>query len=380
MNQRLNESLIGVPGGVLELQTPALILDEPQFDSNLAKMRDFCSAAHIGLRPHAKTHKCSQIAVRQINMGAVGICCAKVGEAEAMAAAGVDKILITSPVVSERTINRVLAMNRSSCDVIVVADNPDATQRLAGMASELDGEIGVLVDVDPGMHRTGVSSDGAAIALAQQIEDSPGLRFRGLQMYAGNLMHISSFDDRQRRSHEVMNRLSNLAGSLRDLNLEPEILTGGGTGTYDIDPDRHVLSDIQAGSYIFMDRQYLEVLDVKGHPLGFEPSLFVQTTVVSANHAGLATTDAGIKAFATDDQPPIIVSGAPHEATYSFQGDEHGAVRWNPRMNETLTVGSVVRTITPHCDPTVNLYDQIHVIRENTLIDIWEIDGRGRSA
>jgi D-serine deaminase-like pyridoxal phosphate-dependent protein len=172
-------------------------------------------------------------------------------------------------------------------------------------------------------------------------------------------------------------------GALKDLLAKSghaaHIISGGGTGTFDIDPDAHVLSELQVGSYIFMDKQYNDVWEKPGDRVPFEVSLFVQTTVISANRPGLATTDAGFKSFATDAGPPLLASGAPNGATYFFFGDEQGGITY-PRDGAMLTPGDIVTCIVPHCDPTVNLYDVYHCVRGDTLEAIWPIEARGKSA
>ncbi|MFK7914103.1 MAG: DSD1 family PLP-dependent enzyme, partial [Pseudomonadales bacterium] len=353
-NAPLNANLIGQAGSAAELQTPALVLDLDRFDANLATMTAHCKKSGIGLRPHSKTHKCIEIAKRQLAAGAVGICCAKLGEAEVMVHGGVGQVLITSPVVAPAGAERLMALNAVADDLLVVVDNPDNVRLLAAAAKRAGKPQSVLMDLDPGLHRTGIEPGPEALALAQQIADSPDLTFRGLQMYAGNLMHIHEFAERQTRSLAVMAALAQFRDQLIAQGLQCEILSGGGTGSFDIDPDAGVLNELQAGSYLFMDRQYNAIAPQHAsHP--FFTSLFVQTRVVSCNRKGLATTDAGLKAFATDDESPQIYEGGPQDAGYFFFGDEQGGLRW--RTEETVQLGDWVRAVTPHCDPTINLYD-----------------------
>jgi D-serine deaminase-like pyridoxal phosphate-dependent protein len=173
--------------------------------------------------------------------------------------------------------------------------------------------------------------------------------------------------------------LADFCRQLRNEGIPLEVLTGGGTGTFDIDPDARILTELQVGSYVFMDRQYNEVWEKSGKPPPFETSLFVQTTIISANRAGLATTDAGFKAFATDAGAPKIVGGAPASASYFFFGDEQGGIMYSPDERR-LNAGEVVSCAVPHCDPTVNLYDYYHLVRGDRLVAIWPIEARGRSA
>ena len=340
-------------------------------------MSTHCQKAGVALRPHAKTHKCSAVAKLQIEAGASGICCAKLGEAEAMQAAGVQDILLTSPVVTSSGIDRLLQLNESSASVVAVVDNPLNGEALNDAARKFSTPLKVLLDLDPGLHRTGIEPGPSAVKLAQQLSESAHLDFTGLQMYAGNLMHVAPFNERREQSIAVMEMLAAFRNELQQQGIACHITSGGGTGTFDIDPATGALDELQAGSYAFMDRQYNEIETRQSDHPAFFTSLFVQTTVVSTSHDNLVTTDAGLKAFATDDKPPQLHEGGPQDGRYFFFGDEHGGVRW--RTSEVLAIGDWMRVITPHCDPTFNLYDVVHVVDGDTLVDIWPIEARGRS-
>jgi len=374
----LNQDLIGVPGVAAKLQTPALVIDLDACERNLAAMAAHAARAGVALRPHAKTHKSAEIARRQIAAGARGVCCAKLGEAEALAAAGIDAILVTSPVVTDPGIARVMALNARISDLMVVCDNPGVAARLDAAARESGRKLKVVVDIDPGMGRTGIDA-ARAPALVAQVAQAQGLIWCGLQCYAGQVQHMESPNERRAASLEAMKMLGALRDTLAQAGHVPQIISGGGTGTFDIDPDAHVLTELQVGSYVFMDKQYNDVWEKPGERPPFETSLFVQTTVISANRDGLATTDAGYKSFATDAGPPLLASGAPPGATYFFFGDEQGGIVY-PRDGGKLSVGDVVRCVVPHCDPTVNLYDRYHAVRGDALEAIWTVDARGRSA
>jgi D-serine deaminase-like pyridoxal phosphate-dependent protein len=374
----LNEAMVGIAGGRARLQTPALVIDLDAFERNVAKMVAHAKKVGVGLRPHAKTHKSAEIARRQIAAGANGICCAKLGEAEALAAAGIDSILLTSPVVSDAGIARVIALNGRMRELILVCDNADVAGRIDAAAQVSEKKLKVLVDIDPGMSRTGIRSSNAP-ALVTQVVEARGLEFVGLQCYAGQAQHMESPNERRDASLQVMKELGALKDLLAKSGHAAHIISGGGTGTFDIDPDAHVLSELQVGSYIFMDKQYNDVWEKPGDRVPFEVSLFVQTTVISANRPGLATTDAGFKSFATDAGPPLLASGAPNGSTYFFFGDEQGGITY-PRDGAMLTPGDIVTCIVPHCDPTVNLYDVYHCVRGDTLEAIWPIEARGKSA
>jgi len=377
--QDLNRDLIGVPGGRAKLATPALVIDLDALERNIAAMAAHAKKAGVALRPHAKTHKCSQIARLQLAAGALGICCAKLGEAEALAEAGIDSILLTSPVVTERAMARVMALNAKIGELRVTCDNAAVAARLDEAARASGKTLRVVVDIDPGLGRTGIRPGEGALALVEQVAKSAHLEFAGLQCYAGQVQHMESPNERRSASLGALKELAELRDALKARGLAPKLLSGGGTGTFDIDPDAKTLTELQVGSYVFMDRQYNDVWTKPGDRPPFEPSLFVQTTVISANREGLATTDAGFKAFATDAGNPQIYSGAPEGANYFFFGDEQGGIFY-PSSNGKLSVGDVIQCIVPHCDPTVNLYDSFHCVRGDVLESIWDIEARGCSA
>ena len=380
MNEALAaaRNMIGEPGSRARLPTPALLLDLDAFERNVARMAEHCKVNGLGLRPHAKTHKSVTVAKAQIAAGALGICCAKLGEAEAMAAGGIESILITSPVVTPQGIGRLIALNAKLPDLMVVADNPVNVRALAAAAAEEKRVLKVLVDLDIGLHRTGIRPGEEATELAELLDAAEYLELAGLQAYGGHLMHIQDFAERREKSLAAMKVLGDQRDALRAAGLRCDIVTGGGTGTYNIDPEANVLTELQGGSYIFMDKQYHDVAMGDGASFPFETSLFVQMSVVSNNTRNLATTDAGFKSFSTDAEPPKLVSGAPEGADYFFFGDEQGGILLPDGAH--LPLGSVLTAMTPHCDPTVNLYDFYHVVRGDRLVDIWPIEARGRSA
>ncbi|MFN3934967.1 DSD1 family PLP-dependent enzyme [Parvibaculum sp.] len=372
------KALIGEPGSRSRIPTPALVLDLDAFERNVARMAEHCKVNGLGLRPHAKTHKSVTVAKAQIAAGALGICCAKLGEAEAMAAGGIESILITSPVVTAQGIERLMTLNAKLPDLMVVVDNPENARALAAAAAEYKRVLKVLVDLDIGLHRTGIRPGDDATELAELLDAAEYLELRGLQAYAGHLMHVHNFAERREKSLAAMKVLGDQRDALKAAGLCCDILTGGGTGTYNIDPEASVLTELQGGSYIFMDKQYHDVALGNGAGFPFETSLFVQMSVVSNNTKNLATTDAGFKSFSTDAEPPKLLSGAPEGAGYFFFGDEQGGILLPDGAR--LALGATLTAMTPHCDPTVNLYDAYHVVRGDVLVDIWPIEARGRSA
>lgn len=374
----VNEDLIGKPGSRAELATPALVLDLDAFERNVAKMADHCKRNGLSLRPHSKTHKSLDIARAQLAAGAVGQCCAKLGEAETMGEGGVESLIVTSPIVTARGIARAMALNAKISDLMLTVDNPENAKALAAAAKAAGKPLKVLVDLDPSLHRTGIAPGEPAMALAKQIHADDNLILRGLQCYAGQVMHIEDFATRREKSLVAMKTLGETRDAFKAAGLPCDICSGGGTGSFDIDPEAHVLTELQGGSYIFMDKQYNDVKAGNGASVPFETSLFVQMSVISNNTPGLVTTDAGFKAFSTDAEAPVLLSGAPEGAAYFFFGDEQGGIALPD--GGTLPLGASLTAITPHCDPTVNLYDCYHVVRDDTLVAIWPINARGKSA
>jgi D-serine deaminase-like pyridoxal phosphate-dependent protein len=376
-----NEALIGKPGSRALLDTPALCVDLDAMERNIAAMAEFCRDKGVALRPHAKTHKSVNIAARQIAAGAVGICCATVGEAEAMAAGGVRSVLVTSPQVTPPKIARVVAINLAvENGFAVVVDHLQNVADLSEAARTSGKTLDVLVDFSSGHHRTGAATEDDAIALASAVEAADGLRFAGLQAYCGNLQHIADRtvrQDKAKRQHAV---IAGLVAKLRASGFAVPVVTGAGTGTHDIDAGARVFTELQAGSYIFMDVEYIEALRDGRNALPFETSLFVQTAVVSVASAkapgGYVTTDAGLKCFATEGPKPEVMSGPPN-ATYGYAGDEHGRLFFPP-AGAAPALGERIELVTPHCDPTVNLHDFYHLVRGDTLVDIWPVDARGK--
>ena len=365
----LHEHLIGRQGSRAALNTPALIVDLPALERNIAAMAAFAAGAGLRLRPHAKTHKSVEIARRQIAAGAVGVCCAKLGEAEALSDGGIENILITSPVVGSAGVERLAALAARSPGLMAAADHPDAVDAIARSGAALT----LLVDIDPGIHRTGVCNAEAAVALARQIEAAPNLAYGGVQFYCGAQQHLEIFAARRAALHDRTEYLASIIARLTEAGLAPALVTGGGSGSHVIDAELGVLNELQVGSYIFMDRQYADC------DLPFETSLMVDARVISANHHALSTVDAGFKAFATEAGPPPILHGAAPGSVYHFMGDEQGCVV-PPRGDAPPKLGEVVTFAAPHCDPTVNLYEAYHVVSGDTLVGIWAIEGRGRSA
>ncbi len=360
-----------------EIPTPALLLDLDRFERNLTRMADHVRAAGKSLRPHAKTHRCPEIARRQVAAGALGVACAKLGEAEVMARAGVPGLLITTEVVSPGAIRRLTRLAGEAPDTMVVVDHPDNVRALARAAAEDGVTLNVLVDVHVGARRTGVEPGEPALALGRLVAAQPSLRLRGLQGYAGHCAHVMGWAARREASRAAMAPLMDTRARFLAAGLPVEIVAGGSTGTHDIDVELEGLTELQAGSYCVMDLDYRRIGGRAGDALtAFEMALTVVATVVSVA-ADRAMVDAGLKAFSTDKPFPPEAVERPGVA-YGFAGDEHGRLTLTD-PSRTPTLGERIEFFPPHCDPTVNLYDRIWALRGEKVDAVWEIAARGRS-
>jgi 3-hydroxy-D-aspartate aldolase len=363
-----------------ELDTPSLCVDLDALESNIAKMQSTTSQNGIASRPHAKTHKCPTIAHMQLDSGSVGICAAKISEAEAMYQHGINKILMTTTNVTTTKIRRAMTLRQSCQEFIQATDSPSNARLLSEAAQAMGIVADVVVDVDPGGHRTGITAGTPALELAQLIDQLPGLRLRGLLCYDGGSQHVKGFEKRKNQTLERLVAATNTYEQFQASGLTTEIFSGGGTGTYNIDHQTRGLTDIQVGSYVFMDAQYLGIggEDNIEHFTDFEPALTILTTVLNDQYAGRCTTDAGAKAC-TINRPWAIIKGE-SGISYSSGSDEFGTVRYEENASRTYKVAEKIELIVSHCDPVVNLYDHMYAIRNNQVEAIWPIAARGMSA
>ncbi|HIF75327.1 MAG TPA: DSD1 family PLP-dependent enzyme [Porticoccaceae bacterium] len=363
-----------------ELDTPSLCVDLDALESNIAKMQSTTSQNGIASRPHAKTHKCPTIAHMQLDSGSVGICTAKISEAEAMYQHGINEILMTTTNVTTTKIRRAMTLRQSCQEFIQATDSPSNARLLSEAAQAMGIVADVVVDVDPGGHRTGITAGTPALELAQLIDQLPGLRLRGLLCYDGGSQHVKGFEKRKNQTLERLVAATNTHEQFQASGLTTEVFSGGGTGTYNIDHQTRGLTDIQVGSYVFMDAQYLGIggEDNIEHFTDFEPALTILTTVLNDQYAGRCTTDAGAKAC-TINRPWAIIKGE-SGISYSSGSDEFGTVRYEENASRTYKVAEKIELIVSHCDPVVNLYDHMYAIRNNQVEAIWPIAARGMSA
>lgn len=364
---------LGQTGSRDLIPTPAAVLDLEAFDRNVALMAGRAARAGLALRPHAKSHKCATLAHRQIAAGAVGICCAKLAEAEAMAAAGIGAILVTSPIAGAANAARAARLAEMAPDFRIVVDHADGAREL-GAAARLP--IQVIIDVDVGLGRTGVASAEQASEVARAVLAQPNLRLLGVQGYGGQWQHMEGANARASATAAGMQKLSAAAAAVRAVGGTVEVVTGGGTGTFAADAAQGVLNEIQPGSFAFMDREYRDAL--KDDPDGaFEQSLSIHTTVITANHPRWVTVDGGLKAFSTDGPTPQPLTAKFADCAFRFFGDEHGLLM-RP-AGERVTRGERVAFAPGHIDPTLDRYDLLHLVKGDVLVDIVRIEGRGGS-
>ena len=361
-----------------DLPTPALLVDLDLLDANIAAMAAHCRRDGCQIRPHAKTHKCPEIARRQVAAGARGISTATVAEAEAMVAAGLPGVLLTSPIVDPGKIARMVELVRAGGDVLLAVGHPRQVQLLAEAAEAARVRVAVLVDLDVGDRRFGILPGEPALELARQISRHPSLSIRGVQAYRGGAAHIAGFEARRAASEAALGPAVATCHELRRAGFTIEFLSCGSTGTYNIDSRLPVEVELQSGSYVFMDNEYRAIGGREAALYDdFHRGLTVLTTVVSATHADRVTVDAGIKSFASDTE--FAPSAKDHPGlVYHFHGDEFGAITAEP-ATPLPPIGAQIEFYAPHCDPTVNLYDRIYAVRGDMVEAVWEITARKES-
>jgi 3-hydroxy-D-aspartate aldolase len=357
-----------------DIPTPALLLDLDAFEDNIRKMAAHLKARHKDFRPHGKTHKCPEIAKALINAGAVGICAARLSEAEVFAEHGISGLLVTTAVIGKDKISRAIALARRAPDTMFVVDDEHNARAIDEAAA--GGEpIKLLIDLYFG--RTGIEPGAPALQLAKLIDSLPNVTLEGLQSYDGQAAHTTPFQARGDRTNGNMAKAAETKAMILEDGVPCRIVTGGSTGTYRFDADNPGMTELQPGSFIFMDLDYEQI----GGPDGdryrdFKNALTVVTTVVSTP-PGFAIVDGGYKAFSTD-RPFTPRPAGLEGVSYGWAGDEHGRLdlRHAPRP---IKLGDRIEFIPPHCDPTVNLYDQIYALRGDRVEAVWPIAARGKS-
>ncbi len=337
-----------------EINTPALVLNVDALERNLGRMADAVRSTGVALRPHTKTHKSPWVAARQVELGAAGVCTAKVGEAEVMVRSGIRNVLITTEVIPAK-IDRLLNLAAMG-SVSVVIDSVDAATELGRRAAARGMEIQALVDVNVGQERAGANPGADAVAVARAIVDAKGLRFAGIQGYEGHCQHVFEYAEQRRRAFECYERLAQTRQQIADADIPVPCVTTAGTGTYRFAIEHGVATEVQPGSYVVMDDMYRRV-----EQLAFENALFIVASIVSTNRPQWVIIDVGWKAVSTDAGAPGVRDLA--GTRYEPAGDEHGRIYAVP--HSAARVGEQVWLVPSHCDTTINLYDHYELIDDD---------------
>ena len=375
--QRIDTASSDIGKSKWELETPALCVDLAKMERNIVAVHDALKGTGVGIRPHVKTHKCPAIAKMQIKAGAVGICAAKLGESETMLANGITDVLMTGVNISASKIQKAMALRKKYSGFIQATDNMQNAQDLQDAAKAAGIIADVVVDIDV-IKRSGVLAGAPALALAQLVDKLPNLKFRGILAYDGGVQHVAGFQKRKETALKNFEPVVSSYEMMKAAGLNMEIFSGGGTGTYNMMNSFPGFTDVQVGSYLFMDCQYIEIGGVKNEKVydDFAPSLTVMTTVINANYSGRLVTDAGAKAL-TINRPNAFVVGEPG-FSYSAGSDEYGSIKFET-ASKTYKVGDTLEVIVPHCDPVVNLYDFMYGIRNDKVESVLPILARGKS-
>jgi len=364
----------GAVGMALEqVDTPALLLDLEAFEDNLERMDRSLAGTGLRLRPHAKSHKCPAIARLQVARGAVGVCCQKVSEAEALVAGGIPDVLVSNQVVGPGKLARLAGLAQRA-RVGVCADDPANVEDLALAAQAAGVTLEVLVEVDVGARRCGVAPGEAALGLARVIAGCAGLRFAGLQAYQGSAQHLRTPQERRAAIAHAVAQVRLTVDLMERAGMAVPRVTGAGTGSYPLEAASGVYQELQPGSYIFMDADYGRNLGEDGQPLrAFRQSLFLLATVMSRPTPGRAVVDAGLKAHSIDSGLPLVADLP--GVSYVSASDEHGVLTLAGPAG--LELGQKLRLIPGHCDPTVNLHDWILGYRHGRVETVWPVSARG---
>jgi D-serine deaminase-like pyridoxal phosphate-dependent protein len=351
---------------VAEIDTPALVVDLERMERNIATMARFFADKPAKLRPHWKTPKCAEVARRQLAAGAIGITCAKLGEAEALAAAGVrTSVLVANQITGPAKLARLVALARALPELIVAVDSPAQVDALDAAARAADVRVGALVEVDTGMHRCGTDSPDETLALARRLAASR-VAYRGVMGYEGHAVLVPDAAKRKGLAETAAQTLLTHVAALRAGGMAPAIVSSGGTGTYDLTGTVPGITEIQAGSYVFMDGRYR---DVRGD---FEPALTLHTTVIH-RRGRLLITDAGVKSLSSDFGMPVAMDVGARVVGLS---EEHGHVLCDEGVE--VGVGERLRILPSHGDTTINLHERFYAARGDSVEEVWAIVGRGR--
>ncbi|HYG45097.1 MAG TPA: DSD1 family PLP-dependent enzyme [Bordetella sp.] len=362
-----------VPGDPLaRVDTPSLVLDLDAFESNLRLMQAWADRHGVALRPHAKAHKCPEISRRQLALGARGICCQKVSEALPFVAAGIDDVHISNQVVGPAKL-ALLAQLAHAARISVCVDDAGNLADISAAMVRAQAQLEVLVEIDVGQGRCGVPDAAAALVLARQAQALPGVSFGGLQAYHGSVQHVRSHAERAAVAGRAAQAAADCARHLRAAGIACDRITGAGTGSAEFDAASGVYTEMQAGSYAFMDGDY-GANDWSG-PLAFRHSLYLLATVMSMPVAGRAVVDAGLKSTTIECGLPRVAGR--EGLHYAAANDEHGVLK--VAAEAAVRVGDTLLLVPAHVDPTFNLHDSLVAYRDGVVESVWDIAARGLS-
>ncbi|GJD79001.1 3-hydroxy-D-aspartate aldolase BhcC [Methylobacterium gregans] len=383
-NVNLNDLEVGfdvpaLPGMRMDdIQTPCLILDLDALERNIRKMGDYASAHGMRHRAHGKMHKSVDVLKLQMELGgAVGVCCQKISEAEVFARAGIKDILVSNQVRDPVKLDRLARLPRYGARVIVCVDDPANVVDLSEAAQRHGTTIECFVEIDCGAGRCGVRTTEAVIEIARAVDGAAGLRFAGLQAYQGAMQHIAGFEDRKVKLDAAIAQVREAVDALKAIGLDPELVSGGGTGSYYFEAGSGVYNELQCGSYAFMDADYGRIHDRDGKRIDqgeWENALFILTSVMSHAKPHLAIVDAGLKAQSIDSGLPIVFGR--DDVTYIKCSDEHGVVE---DLGGVLKINEKLRLVPGHCDPTCNVHDWYVGVRNGKVETLWPVSARGKA-
>ncbi len=361
-----------------DIQTPCLVLDLDALERNIKKMGDYARAHGMRHRVHAKMHKSVDVARLQQRLGgAVGVCCQKVSEAEVFARGGIKDILVSNQVRDPAKIDRLARLPHLGARILVCVDDRDNVAELSAAAARHGTEIEVLVEIDCGAGRCGVTTTEDVVAIASAVDAAQDLRFSGIQAYQGAMQHLRSYEDRKARLDLAIAQVRDAVEGLRAAGLDPELVSGGGTGSYRFESKSGVYNELQCGSYAFMDADYGRILDQDGKRIDqgeWENAFFLLTQVMSHAKADTAICDAGLKAQSVDSGLPVVYGRT--DVDYIKCSDEHGVIS-DP--TGALKVGDKLRLVPGHCDPTANLHDWYVGVRNGKVETLWPVSARGKA-
>ena len=361
-----------------DIQTPCLVLDLDALERNIRKMGDYAKAHGMRHRAHGKMHKSVDVMKLQERLGgAIGVCCQKVSEAEVFVRGGIKDVLVSNQVRDPAKIDRLARLPKLGSRIIVCVDDLANVAELSAAAVRHGTTIECFVEIDCGAGRCGVTTTEAVVEIARAIAAAPGLKFTGIQAYQGAMQHLDSYDDRKAKLDAAIAQVKAAVEGLKAAGLEPELVSGGGTGSYYFESGSGVYNELQCGSYAFMDADYGRIRDKDGHRIDqgeWENALFILTSIMSHAKADKAICDAGLKAQSVDSGLPFVFGRT--DVKYIKCSDEHGVIE-DPQG--VLKVGDKLRLVPGHCDPTCNVHDWYVGVRGGKVEAVWPVSARGKA-